>query len=190
MIIQCTKLRMTAEEAGELCKTENNGLLGKAEDWLFRRPAEADILSVRQFYYPYYCILVKAMIPSYKGIRDRAQMEKFVIDGCFGYLNAMEGIPATEPIDYPKKDIARIVITEDAAKDKIQEFIKRRIFKKYHVFPKFEFHRVELVYKPLYAVLCKRGNRKYYRIVDGEIGQKDFTFDVYYRKIRFMEEES
>ena len=188
MIIQATKLRIIEKDACNICKVDNNGLLGKVGDKLLGRPTENEIISCRKFYYPYYCILVKVSTPTYKNVVDTTRYEKLVVDGCFGYLHYMEGIPETDSVDIPLKDIAAKKITQAQAHEKVSNYIKNKIFKKRQLLPNIEFRNTLLIYKPLFAVLCKKGNKKFYRVVDGELGVKDFTFDVYYRKITFLED--
>lgn len=189
MRIDCTGLRISPEDAAKLCKTENNGLLGRAADWVRGGPQTIEILASKQFYHPYYCVRLRMQLPRSQRVRNGAMEANMVVDGVFGMVQGMEGIPQTEGKEVPAFQVAQTVCSRDQAADQVKEFIRKYLFRKYHAYPAFEPAKVTLVYKPLYAMCCRKRKKQYYQIVDGEMGSKDYTLDIRYPKIKFCAEE-
>ena len=187
MKISTTKQLFTEEQAVSLCKNENTGLLGKAADFLRGERAVIEILSSKLFYFPYYCTDVHMQLPKSRRVKRPALVGSVVVDGVFGIPRGMEGSPQAQELDLPASAIAMIRYTQEEAQEKTKEFVRKYIYRKFHVFPTFDALETILVYKPLYVVRCKKMNKRYYQIVDAEMGCKDYTFNFRYNEIQFSE---
>ena len=189
MEIDCTSLRFSPEDAAQLSRTENNGLLGKAVDFLRVGPPDIEILSSKQFYYPYYWIRMCMQLPPSKRAQNRAIETAMTVDGVFGTVQGIEGTPQTEQMDVPAHQVARLNCSQRQAIERVQEFVRQFIYRKYRSYPSFDSIDAGLVYKPLYAVDCRKRGKQYYQIVDGEMGSKDYVLDIRYSKVVFCAPE-
>ena len=185
MKINATNQLFTEEQAIALCKSENTGLLGKAADFLRGKKAAIEILDSKLFYFPYYCTTAQMQLPKSRRVQHTALAGSVVVDGVFGIARGMEGAPQTQERELPGCSVAKVRFTQEDAQEKTQEFVRKYIYRKFHVFPTFDTLSTILVYKPLYAVHCRKGNKKYYQIVDAEMGCKDYTFNFRYNEVQF-----
>ena len=189
MQIDCTSLRFSLEDAAKLSQTENNGLLGRAADFLRGGPPNIEIRSAMQFYYPYYYVRMYMQLPRSKRVQTPAVEAAMIVDGVFGMVQGIEGTPQTERMDVPAQQVAKLNCSQQQAVEQVKEFVRRYIFRKYRVYPSFDSIEAGLVYKPLYAIGCRKRGKEYYQIVDGEMGCKDYVLDVRYSKITFCAAE-
>lgn len=186
MQIACTTLRITPEEAKKLCETENNGLIGRIIDGITRRSTEIRVIGCRQFYYPYYCMTAEMRLPLFSKQKDRVIYERLVVEGGFGAAQSMQGQPETQLLDVAEERVVKTQYTAQQACERAQDFLRKKCFRKYQMYPSFQFPEVQLIYKPLYAVCCQRRSRKFYRIVDAEVGVKDYALDIRYHQMQFL----
>lgn len=189
MQIACTSLRFSPEDAARLSQTENNGLLGKAADFLRGGPPNIEVRSSKQFYYPYYCIRMCMQLPPSRRVQNPAVEAAMTVDGVFGMVQGIEGTPQTEQVDVPAHQVARLNCSRQQAVERVKEFVRQYIFRKYRVYPSFDSIEAGLVYKPLYAVGCRKRGKEYYQIVDGEMGSKDYVLDIRYSQVTFCAPE-
>lgn len=185
MRIDCTSLRFSPEDAARLSRTEDNGLLGRLMDFLRGGPPDIEVLSSRQFYYPYYCIRICMRLPTSRRIHNSAIEAAMVVDGVFGMVQGIDGTPQTEPADVPAHQVARLNCSRQQAAERVKEFLHQYVYRKYQVYPSFDLIDTGLVYKPLYAVDCRKRGKQYVQIVDGEMGSKDYVLDTRYPKVDF-----
>lgn len=47
-----------------------------------------------------------------------------------------------------------------------------------------------MVYKPHYACLCQKGERRFFRILDAEIKDRNFMLDIKFRELTFMDKDA
>ncbi len=187
MMIECTQTRLTPRAAVEFCSTENNGLLGKVADKLRGGPQKIDVLKCRLFYNPYYCVSAKMHLPLLGNPKGRQLFDRMVVEGGFGIVQQLQGLPETQKTEVKRYEIVAANYSKAQACDRVQEFLRKQCFRKYHMYPEFEFPSVNLVYKPLYAVLCQKGKRRYYQIVDAEVGVKDYVLDIRFPQMKFLD---
>lgn len=185
MQIDRTSLRFSPEDAARLSRTENNGLLGRAVDFLRGGPPEIEIQSSKQFYYPYYCVRLCMQLAPSRRVQSRAVEAAMTVDGVFGLVQGIEGTPQTERADVPAHQVARLRCSQDQAVARVKAFIRQYFYRKYRSYPSFDSVDTALVYKPLYAVDCWKRGKRYYQIVDGEMGSKDYVLDVRYSEVAF-----
>lgn len=185
MQIDCTRLRFSPEDAAQLSRTENNGLLGRAADLLRGGPPEIEVRSSKQFYHPYYCIRMRMQLAPSKRVQTRAIEAAMTVDGVFGLVQGIEGTPQTERLEVPAHRVARLKCSQDQAVEGVKEFVHQYVYRKFRSYPSFDSIETALVYKPLYAVGCRKRGKQYYQIIDGEMGSKDYVLDIRYSKVTF-----
>ena len=100
-------------------------------------------------------------------------------------VNTMVGIPQFTDISVPENQIAKDVYTVEEARDKLSDFLKKKGYKKLHAFPKVEFDSLSTVYKPFYHCLCQCKGKTFSRVVDAEIGERNYLLDIQYKNLRF-----
>ena len=47
-----------------------------------------------------------------------------------------------------------------------------------------------MVYKAHYACLCQKGERRFFRILDAEIKDRNFMLDIKFRELTFMDKDA
>ena len=185
MKINATNLQITEEQATDLCRTENNGLIGKLADFFRGGSPAIEIIDVKQLYFPYYCTTVQLQLPKSRRIQQSAMEANLVVDGVFGTVRGMEGRPQTQKIEVARSSVAKTRCSESQATEHVRKFVRKYLYRKFHAFPSFDSISSTVVYKPLYAVQCQKKNKKYYQIVDAEMGCKDYTINFRYSEVQF-----
>lgn len=185
MKINATNLLINEEQATGLCRTENNGLVGKLADFFRGGPPAIEIIDVKQLYFPYYCTTVQLQLPKSRRVQQSAMEASLVVDGVFGTVRGMEGTPQTEQIEVARSSVAKTRCSKEQAAEHVREFVRKYMYRKFHVFPSFDSISSTVVYKPLYAVQCKKRKKQYYQIVDAEMGCKDYTINFRYSEVQF-----
>ncbi|MCI8526311.1 MAG: hypothetical protein HFF17_10415 [Oscillospiraceae bacterium] len=185
MKIQSTLVRMTPEQAMELAARENRGLLGKLADKVKGAPPEITVQGVQLFYYPL-CVGGGVLsFPRAAHLPSRRIVSLAVVDCAFGYAQRMQGRPALKETAAEASQVVKRRLNDAAAREKLASFMRKQGYRKYRAIAEVEFKEFYLVYKPHYVCQCKRGTREFQRVIDAEIGQRDFMLDVKYRELTF-----
>lgn len=190
MKIDTTLIHIQPQEAFELCVRENRGLLGILFDKINRHPTEVFIESGELFYYPYYCARTQLHLPRVKSLPDRIISENVVMEGGFGAVQRMGGFPDIQQQEVPQEHVVVCQYTRAQAQERICEYLRKKGFRKYRVFPDVKVKDIQLVYKPLYACLCQKGSKKFYKIIDAEVGERDYMLDIRYKNMIFHQSQT
>ena len=190
MKIDATLIRIQPQGAFELCVRENRGLLGALFDKINRHPTEVFVESGKLFYYPYYCAHTQLHLPRVRSMPNRVISENMVMEGGFGAVQRMGGFPDTQQQEVPQEHIVVCQYTKEQAQERIREHLKKKGFRKYLAFPDVKVKDLQLVYKPLYACLCRKGNKKFYKIIDAEVGERDYMLDIRYKNMVFHQPQT
>jgi len=190
MLINATACHIDEEEARRLAMKTRRGLFDVIYDFLSRRPKVPDILRISKFYYPFYC--AGAVLRFKRAVKlptkDVAAMA--VMECRYGHVMTMQGTPQLAKQEVPAQIVVKKHFTEDQARQKISEYLKKAGQRRYKVFPDVEIFELGLIYKPHYAVLCKRGGKEFYRVVDAEIRERNYRLEYIYKNLNFAKNNS
>lgn len=187
MKIRTTATTITPEKAMELAAKENNGLIGAFFNKLGHVPKGVDVLDCRKIYYPYY---VGGAILHFKRagkLPDREVVGVAVMEAGYGHVEQMRGQPRTSMEEVKK---SQIVISPYSGKDaelKIGSFLAQKGYRKYKAIPDVKFMELYALYKPHFVCRCKKGNKEFYKVIDAEIGQRNYFLDIKMKDLKFWD---
>ena len=185
MKISSTLVRMGREEAMALAEKENGGLIGKLAERIKGAPTPVRALDAELLYYPL-CVGGGVLsFPRAANLPSRRIVSLAVVDCAFGYVQKMQGQPELTEQEVPGTQIVRRSLADDAARERLASFMRKQGYRKYRSLPEVEFREFYLVYKPHYVCRCTRGSKEFLRIVDAEIGQRDFMLDIKFKDLQF-----
>lgn len=90
----------------------------------------------------------------------------------------MKGRPATSYEEVDPSAVVVCKIDKAGADANVAKFIKRRAYKIFHQYPQVSTLEAYVVYKPHYACLCQKGERRFFRILDAEIKDRNFMLNI------------
>ncbi|WP_343252280.1 hypothetical protein [Ligaoa zhengdingensis] len=189
MKIKTTLNRLTPEQAEELAKHENLGLLGVLLYKLGRKPIATTVLKVNKFYYPYYVAGAVLTFKRAAKLPSRQMVGMAVMEGAFGVVQDMRGKPDMLEKDVPAGQVVACKYDREKAELQIGKFLANKGYRKYRSIPQVDFREMDVIYKPHYACLCQKGKKKFYRIIDAEIRERNYMLDIKYKELTFMDEE-
>ncbi len=188
MEINSTLVRISREDAMALAVKENTGLIGKLCEAIIGPPPEVEALDAELFYYPL-CVGGGLLVfPRAANLSDKKIASLAVVDCAFGYAQHMQGTPEIQTLDVEPRQVVRRMLNDDEAHEKLASFMRKQGYRKYRSLAEVEFKEFYLVYKPHYICRCRRKGKEFSRVVDAEIGQRDFMLDVKYSDLHFEEE--
>lgn len=190
MKICTTKTRLTEEEALQLASRDNSGLIGTFFNKLGHVPKEVSVLQIRKLYYPYYLEAAEAKLLRAAGLPTRRVVYTVAMEGGFGTVQQMKGRPATSYEEVDPSAVVVCKIDKAGADANVAKFIKRRAYKIFHQYPQVSTLEAYVVYKPHYACLCQKGERRFFRILDAEIKDRNFMLDIKFRELTFMDKDA
>lgn len=112
------------------------------------------------------------------------------MEGGFGTVQQMKGRPATSYEEVDPSAVVVCKIDKAGADANVAKFIKRRAYKIFHQYPQVSTLEAYVVYKPHYACLCQKGERRFFRILDAEIKDRNFMLDIKFRELTFMDKDA
>lgn len=112
------------------------------------------------------------------------------MEGGFGTVQQMKGRPATSYEEVDPSAVVVCKIDKAGADANVAKFIKRRAYKVFHQFPQVSTLEAYVVYKPHYACLCQKGERRFFRVLDAEIKDRNFMLDIKFRELSFMDKDA
>jgi hypothetical protein len=182
--IKCTSIRATPEEAELIAVKEYPDILTRAAQWIIpglRKHTE--VVKIEPFYCRYYYGI--ALISVHLGKQQRSIKMAAVMPSAINMVKTMVGTPQFMDISVPKNQIVKDVYTIEEAREKLTDYMRRRGYKKLRSFPRVDIESLSTVYKPFYHCVCKCEGKIFSRVVDAEIGQRDYLLDIQYKKFRF-----
>ena len=187
MRISTTLVRTDEAQAKALAAYENGGLLGKLMERIKGAQEPIKVLEASLFYYPLYVGGGVLDFPRAANLPSKRIVSIGVVDCAFGYAQRMQGQPELTEVEAEPHQVVRRAFTEDEAREKLASFLRKQGYRKYRTIAEVEFREFYLVYKPHYVCRCCRGDKEFLRIIDAEIGQRDFMLDIKYKDLRFEE---
>jgi hypothetical protein len=100
----------------------------------------------------------------------------------------MRGAPELVAEKISSKQIVTKQYTEDEARLRISDFLKRQGARKYKNIPEIEIFEFGLIYKPHYVCRCRGAHKQFFRIIDAETGERNFRLDLVFSRLTFNEE--
>ena len=185
MKLDSTLVRISPEDAMALAARENTGLVGKLTARIKGAPKPVEVLEAKLFYYPLGVGGGVLDFPRAAHLPSKRIVSLAVIDCAFGYVQRMQGKPEIVQVDAEPSQVVRRSFNDEEAKERLASFMRKQGYRKYRAMAEVEFREFYLVYKPHYACRCRRGDREFTRIVDAEIGQRDFMLDIKYKDLKF-----
>ena len=185
MKLNTTLVRISPEDAMALAAKENTGLLGKLAASIKGAPPAVEVLDAELFYYPL-CVGGGVLdFPRAAHLPSKRIASLAVVDCAFGYVQRMQGTPETQTVDVDGRHVVKRMIDDKEAHERLASFMRKQGFRKYRALAEVEFKEFYLVYKPHYVCRCRRKDKEFLRIVDAEIGQRDFMLDIKYKDLHF-----
>lgn len=188
MLIRTTTTRMTIEQAIELAGKDNNGLIGDLINKLGHKEKKTEVLKAKKFYYPYY---VGGAVMKFKRaggrISERHAAAVAVMEGGFGTVQNMKGRPAMGYEEVPLDQIVVCRFDQSDAEIRIARHMAKHGQKMYRSIPAIDFKEMYVIYKPHYACLCQKGDKRFFRVIDAEIQNRNYMLDIKFRDLTFMD---
>lgn len=186
MRIKSTPVAIDEQQAAAMAVVYNGGIVGKIFDWV-RHKKENSIHAeeIRMFYYPYYCTGSLLHFRRAAGLKEKTLCALNVVEGVYGTVMTMNGRPMLEEREVERDLVVQFRCDEEKKMRRLTEQLVKVGYKKYHSIPKVEIIESETIYKPHYAVLCRRGSKKFWSVVDAETGERNYMLDIKYPELRF-----
>lgn len=190
MLIRTTTTRLTIEEAIALAGKDNNGLIGDLINKLGHKEKKTEVLKAKKFYYPYYIAGAVMKFKRVGGrISERHAAAVAAMEGGFGTVQNMRGRPDMSYEEVPLDQIVVCKYDEPDAQIRIARHMARQGQKMYRSYPAIDFKEMYVVYKPHYACLCQKGEKRFFRVVDAELQNRNYMLDIKFRDLTFMDKD-
>ena len=188
MLIQATKCRLSEADAGNIALKERKGLLGVLFEHLSRQTGTVSIEKTFLFYYPFYYGGALLRFKRIAMLPDRDMAGTAVMEGVFGFVTAMLGTPELFETNAEPEQVVKCQFPAEEARERIALYLQKRGAGKYKNIPNVEFFEFYQLYKPHYMFMCKKNNKSFTRIVDGETGERNYRLEVVYKDFKFEKE--
>lgn len=184
MDIRCTSIRVTPEEAKLIAAKEHPGILTRVAQWMIPGlKKRIEIVKIEQFYCRFY--YGTALLSVHQGKQQRSIKMAAVMPSAINMVKTMAGTPQFMDISVPENQVVKDVYTVEEAREKLTDYMRKRGYKKLRSFPRVDFESLSTVYKPFYHCICQYKGKAFSRVVDAEVGQRDYLLDILYKKFRF-----
>lgn len=181
MEIYSTLIRLSKEEAGVIACKEYPDLLTRLFYLMFpRSKKKISLVSVQLFYCKYYTAW--GVVTSKRGKRASCNA---AMCSAFPLVKRMAGFPETQLVNVEEREIAEDRYDESEADRRLREFILKETYRKLRMFGDVKLTRKESVYKPFYCCICEKNGNRITRVVDAEIGERDYLMDIQYKNLIF-----
>jgi len=145
------------------------------------------IINSKFIYYPLWIIGAEI-----KFIRPKLNPGVFydflAVDGCYGGVSRIVGFPNSQEVIVDEDKIIKCKITSEQAKKITIENLESKNALKYKKFPQVKVIEIQKIYKPNFVFCFEKGDKKYYRAVDAEIGTRNYFLDIKFKELSVVSE--
>lgn len=187
MRIRTVAQRIDLPQAQELAKLDYPSLPERLFYLVFRSAYHpVSVLAAKLFYYPYYCCKLA------EGIKRgnfplRTVLYPIAIDGCFGTTTRLQGWPQADETDADPSLIAAETLNKEQLQKRAKDYGARKVTLKFKGPPDFsEISTWDKVYKPMFVCLCERKGKRFYRVIDAELGTREYFVEYKFPSITFI----
>ncbi len=184
MKIDCTTIRINIDTAKHVACAEHPDILTRIFWMVFpkaKKPTE--VLSITPLFCKYYiawCTSIRKTKESKKSVRFTAAMNSAI-----NLTRKIVGVPQIHQIDVENRFIVKDKYSQKEAQDRILEYVSRQTYKKLRGLGDVSINDFKVIYKPFYVCVCERNKKKYLRIVDAELGERDYLLEYQYKNLQF-----
>lgn len=123
--------------------------------------------------------------PRAAGLPTRDVVAQVVVEGAFGVVQDMKGTPELVERSVDPQQVVRCDYDIAQAKELAVRHLQKKGSKKYKAIPEVDIVEFSLVYKQHYACLCQRGNKRFQRVIDAELVERNYMLDIRLKELSF-----
>jgi hypothetical protein len=184
MDIRCTSIRVTPEEAKLIAAKEHPDIITRVVQWIIPRlKNRVEVVRVDPFYCRFYYGIARLSVS--RGKQQRSIKMAVVMPSAINMVKTMVGVPQFKEISVCENQVVKDVYNAEDAREKMIHYMRVRGYRKLRSLPSVEFESFSTVYKPFYHCVCQCNGKKFSRVVDAEIGQRDYLVEIAYKNFRF-----
>ncbi|THE11861.1 hypothetical protein E1I69_13320 [Bacillus timonensis] len=184
MNISSTMTIISNEEALEIVKKNRLGIVDKILSFFKRdKKLQETIIDSDCVYYPYWIIHFNVDFPK------KTQSMFMVVDGFKGLASFGQGFPIVQNVEVSESKIVRCLVNVDEAKEKASNQLTNNLIFKHKKLPSFKIVQVDKLFKPQMIFCMSNGRKTFYKAIDTESGQRNYSLDINYQKLLFEQDK-
>lgn len=184
MNIRCTSIRVTPEEAKLIAAAEHPDIITRVVQWIIPGlKKKVEVVRIDPFYCCFYYGIARLSVR--RGRQQRSIKMAVVMPSAINMVKTMVGVPQFKEISVSENQVVKDVYNAEDAREKMIHYLRIRGYRKLRSLPSVEFEFFSTVYKPFYHCACQCDGKKFSRVVDAEIGQRDYLLEIAYKNFRF-----